>query len=125
LLLNEESNISDYNIHAITAIVDFLGLDTGKLKRSSHFSFQSRSNELLCDLTLYAGGSTYLAGGGADDYQDEAVFVEKGVELRYQEFKHPVYFQKGGREFVPGLSIVDTLMNMGREGTKKLIIEQV
>lgn len=125
LLLNEESNIADYNISAITAIVDFLGLDSSKLKRSSHFSFQSRSNELLCDLTLHVGGSSYLAGGGAIGYQDEAIFVEKGVELSFQEYNHPVYSQKGRQEFVPGHSIVDVLMNLGREGTKKLILDSL
>lgn len=125
LLLNKESNIADYNIHAITAIVDYLGLDASKLKRSSLSPFHTSSNELLCDLTLHAGGSSYLAGGGADGYQDEAVFVEKGVELRFQEYTPPVYSQKGRQEFVPGLSVVDALMNLGREGTKKLLLDRV
>jgi hypothetical protein len=124
LLLNEESNIADYNIHAITAILDYLGLDTSKLKRSSLSPFQTSSNELLCDLTLHAGGSTYLCGGGADAYQDEAVFVNKGIELRFQEFKHPVYVQKGGKEIVPGLSIIDAMMNIGLEATKALLLNQ-
>jgi hypothetical protein len=121
LLLNQESNIAEYNIQAITAIVDFLGLDTSKLKRSSHFSFQSMSNELLCDLTLHAGGSIYLAGGGADDYQDEAVFVEKRVKLIYQQFDHPVYEQKGQFYFNPGMSIIDVVMNMGWDWVKKFM----
>lgn len=120
LLLNEESNIADYNVNAIVVISDFLGLDTNKLIRSSHSPFQTSSNELLCDLTNHAGGSTYMCGGGADGYQDETIFDQKGIKLLYQQFQHPVYIQKGRQEFVPGLSVVDALMNIGRDEVSKL-----
>jgi len=35
------------------------------------------------------------------------------VDLVYQRFRHPVYQQNSGRGFVPGLSIIDVLMNCG------------
>jgi hypothetical protein len=63
-----------------------------------------------------------LCGGGAEGYQENEKFSRAGVELIYQNFKHPVYPQINSHEFIPGLSIVDALMNCGFEGTQHLII---
>lgn len=113
LLVNAEANIAEYNIQAITAIVRRLGLDTNKLKRSSGLPHCGSSNELLCSLTRSAGGETYMCGGGADGYQDEAVFNAQGVKLSFQGFAHPIYPQRGRQDFIAGLSIIDAAMNLG------------
>jgi len=41
--------------------------------------------------------------------------------LIYQEFQHPRYDQVNTAEFVPGLSVIDALMNCGFERTAELI----
>lgn len=123
LVLNEESNISEYNIHAIKKILRAIGVKHGEFVRSSDFAFESASNELLCDLTNHVGGKTYLCGGGADGYQDARVFDQYNVILRYQNFQHPKYVQNG---FVSGLSVIDAVMNVGWAGVCKLLdINQV
>lgn len=122
LLLSPESNIGQYNIQAITTIVHCLGVDTNKLKRSSDMPHLGSSNELLCSLTQLVGGDTYMCGGGAEGYQDEAVFTERGITLSHQDFIHPTYLQHGRKEFVPGLSIIDAAMNLGWTDVGKLLI---
>jgi hypothetical protein len=121
LLLCEESNVAEYNIRAVTAIAERLGFDIHKLHRSSDLSHEGSSNELLCSITRLVGGSTYMCGGGADGYQNEAVFNELGVTLRHQSFVHPIYPQQGGQDFVAGLSIIDAAMNLGWDGVKTLL----
>jgi hypothetical protein len=121
LLLSQESNVAEYNIQAVTTIGQRLGLDTHKLHRSSDLSHEGSSNELLCSITCLVGGSTYMCGGGADGYQDEAVFNDRGVTLRHQSFVHPIYPQRGRQDFVSGLSIVDAAMNLGWDGVKQLL----
>ena len=121
LILNDESNVSEYNIGVIQAVAQKLGLEASKFVRSSEFAVESASNELLCDLTLSVAGETYLCGGGASGYQDEAVFKSKGVDLRYQNFAHPTYRQLGGEEFNPGLAIIDVAMNIGWDGAGSLL----
>jgi hypothetical protein len=121
LLLNSEKNIAEFNIYAIVAIVDRLGLDTKKLKRSSSLHRQGSSNELLCSLTQSVGGDTYMCGGGADGYQDEAIFNQRGITLRFQGFTHPVYPQWRRQDFVAGLSIIDVVMNIGWKETSRLL----
>lgn len=121
LILNTESNIAEYNINAVTEIAQKIGLDIKKLKRSSSFSAEGSSNELLCSLTMQVGGNIYMCGGGADDYQSDAVFEENEILLRYQKFKHPTYSQIGHSEFIPGLSVIDAAMNLGWSEIKNLL----
>lgn len=113
LLMNPENNIAEYNIHAVTTIAEVLSLDTGKLSRSSSYSFTSMSNELLCMITNTLGGNTYMCGSGASGYQDENYFTNLGINLKYQNFQHPIYPQRGKLAFVPGLSVIDAAMNIG------------
>ncbi|MEQ8612613.1 MAG: WbqC family protein [Gammaproteobacteria bacterium] len=121
LLNSSETNVAEYNIRAVTLIAQKLGINSGKFKRSSDYSRKERSNELLCSLTRLVGGDTYLCGGGADGYQDQFIFQQNNINLCYQNFYHPVYHQLGTDQFVPGLSIIDALMNIGIANTAKML----
>lgn len=121
LLLNNESNVAEYNIDVVTTIARQLQIDNSKLKRSSLLSHEGSSNELLCSLTQAVGGDRYMCGGGADGYQDETVFSSSGITLIYQNFEHPNYSQHGSKEFTQGLSVIDAAMNLGWLGIQKLI----
>lgn len=122
LLMNQEANIAAYNMHLIRTVVQLLGLGEEKLKVASELDAHGQSNERLCSLTQLAGGGVYMCGGGADGYQDQAVFSKYGLQLRYQSFKHPIYLQKGSKAFVAGLSVVDACMNLGLKGTSTLLL---
>lgn len=121
LILLQESNLARYNMAVIRAIADRIGLRHDHCVTSSSLGGRGQASELLIDLTHKAGGDCYLCGGGASGYQDDEAFGAAGVELRYQSFTHPIYTQHGGREFIPGLSIMDSLMNLGYEGVRRLL----
>ena len=123
LILNKESNVARYNILVVTKIAEHLGIDSGKIARASEFNIGSVSNERLCDLTLQVGGNAYMCGAGAEGYQDELVFEQRGVKLVNQDFIHPNYSQVGGGEFISGLSIIDAAMNLGWDGVRRLLRE--
>lgn len=121
LINYSESNIAEYNIHAILTITDKLGIPESKFHKQSELSYKGEANELLFSLTHNLDGDIYMCGGGADDYQDDELFAEFGIKLKYQDFDHPKYRQKGTDEFVEGLSIIDPLMNLGIESTARLL----
>lgn len=121
LIMQQEDNLARYNMAVIRAIAERIGLRHDHCVTSSSLGGQGQASELLIDLTSKVGGNCYLCGGGAGGYQEDEAFGEAGLELRYQRFAHPVYTQAGEREFVPGLSIVDALMNLGFEGVRKLM----
>lgn len=113
LILNPEQNIAKYNRHAIATIAARLGIDRPVFHWSSEWRVDAQSNELLAHLTKAAGGDTYLCGGGSAGYFDSAVFAAAGLATVVQDFQHPVYPQAPGGEFVPGLSVIDSVMHCG------------
>lgn len=121
LISDPEPNLSHYNITAVKKISEKIGIDRNKFLCSSAIDAAGSSNELLCNLTIYAGGSTYLCGGGADGYQDENVFQKHNVILKKQDFRHPRYDQLNSREFVSGLSVIDAAMNVGWDGVRQML----
>jgi hypothetical protein len=59
-----------------------------------------------------AGAHVYLSGRYGKDYLDEGPFAEHGIQVVYQDFRHPVYPQLWG-DFVPHMSAIDLLLNCG------------
>jgi hypothetical protein len=82
--------------------------------------FTKKSTEALIDICRAVKAEAYLSGAGAKVYLDEKLFIDAEIKLEWQEFHHPVY-EQGGKEFIPNLSIIDSLFYLGYEGTYKLI----
>jgi hypothetical protein len=121
LIRNPEGNIARYNGRAIKAIAQYLGLPIEKFRWSSEMVVDGRASEMLISLTRAVGGNAYMCGGGAEGYQDDSTFAAAGVGLIYQNFQHPVYPQMGSKVFVPGLSVIDALMNIGVVGVRAVL----
>jgi WbqC-like protein family len=108
LILSGEGNLASFNIAAITTIAAHLGA-ASRFVRQSDLAGEGRSTALLVSLVKAAGGTAYLAGGGAGGYQDDALFERGGVKLVYQDFKPEPYGDS--EKFIPGLSVIDGLMH--------------
>ncbi|MCK4394323.1 WbqC family protein [Candidatus Bipolaricaulota bacterium] len=122
LVNNPTDSLADYNIAAIRALVSVLGINPSKLILGSTLDVKGKATDLLIAMTKEVGGTAYLCGGGAAGYQEDEKFAEAGIELIYQNFRHPEYPQINTAEFIPGLSIIDVLMNCGFENTQALLI---
>jgi hypothetical protein len=121
LVNNPTDRLMDYNEAAIRAVAAALGLDTSRLVIGSTLGATGEATDLLISMTRAVGGTAYLCGGGAEGYQEDDKFAQAGLELIYQDFQHPIYPQINTSEFVPGLSIIDALMNCGIDGTRRLL----
>ena len=121
LLSAPTDSLRDLNLLGIFACADAVGLDTRKLRLASDLTAAGRATDLLVELVRELGGNAYLAGGGSGHYQEDQKFEASGIEVRYQHFVPLVYPQSHTKRFVPGLSIIDALMNVGREKTATLI----
>jgi hypothetical protein len=120
LVRNPTDDLTSYNLSAITALVEALGLDSSKLRLGSALGAEGAATDLLVSMVEAAGGAAYLCGGGAGGYQEDEKFAARGLKLVYQDFAHPTYPQANAGEFVPGLSVIDALMNCGFERTRAL-----
>ena len=106
-----EINLSAFNIAAIKGISTHLAIST-TFMRQSELPHTGHATELLISLVKAAGGTAYLAGGGAAGYQEDEMFKAQGVQLVYQNFKPCTYGPPD--RFQPGLSVIDYLMHDGR-----------
>ena len=75
---------------------------------------------LLVDILQKVRADKYLSGVGAKAYFDPAPFAAAGIEVTWQDFKHPVYPQLYG-DFIPYLSSIDLLFNCGIKKSHEIL----
>lgn len=107
LVMFETDNLSQFNVHAIKRISELIGIES-KFVEQSTLTTEDFSTALLIEIIKKVGADTYLCGGGADGYQDDALFAGHGINLVYQNFIALPYGDMKG--FHPGMSSIDFLM---------------
>lgn len=109
----------DVNYAVLEALCALLGLERD-IRFSSQLGIVGERTERLIAICRALGADHYLSGDAAQDYLEEGRFVEHGIQLEYHHYRHPTYQQLHG-PFVPYLSVLDLLMNHGRESLKILV----
>jgi hypothetical protein len=105
--------LAELNEALLEFLRDALGIST-PLVKSSQLQVEGARSDLVLNLCRAVGADTFLAGdGGSRGYLDQAAFAAGGVKVQWQNFRHPRYPQVGAQEFVPGLSAIDLLFNVG------------
>jgi len=120
LLETPQETLEGLNLALLHWLRQALDIDT-PLVRSADLEVQGARSELILNLCLAVGADTYLAGmGGSRQYLDQEAFARAGVHILWQDFRPFVYPQWGSSSFIPGLSAVDLLFNMGPASAKLL-----
>jgi hypothetical protein len=123
-ILSKENSIADYNLSSIKALLEKLDIDKNKIIKTSEIGFEMSKEDLsvlITKMVKNVSGTTYLSGNCSMGYLDHQAFANAGIELIFQNYIHPVYKQFSTSTFIPGLSIIDALMNLGFEGVKEII----
>lgn len=103
----------DVSVDSVTLVASYLGLKT-KMLLSSSLGVQGDKNERLVAICEKLGATYYYSGAAAREYLDVELFASRGIEVAFQCYEHPVYGQLFG-DFTPYLSVVDLLMNCGKD----------
>jgi len=106
----------DIDMAFIMKIRECLGNGT-TIEFASNLKIEGERTQRLVDMCLKLGATEFLEGHAGKGYlqgEGEQLFKEKGINLVYQDYKHPVYPQLYG-EFVSHLSVIDLLFNCGKE----------
>lgn len=113
----EWDGLADLCIATTRMLMRWFGIDTPLLLASEIGDFPGRKSELLAQICTRAGAHTMLSGDGARDYLEPETLRRYGIDVRWQDFRHPVYPQHGRdpADFVPRLSAIDLLLNTGPE----------
>ena len=120
LLRVPTDRLGELNEAGIRKVAVALGLDPDKLVRQSDLGVGGTGTALLVALCDAVGANTYLTGDGAGEYLSKDAFAAVGIDVVDQRFAPPRYPQLAA-DFVPGLSVVDAVMNCGWRGTADLL----
>lgn len=119
LYADAPKDLLSFNIKGLRLIMRLLSINVN-IHLSSSLNSKGKGNERLISILKSINATHYLSGQGARDYLKPELFKQKGIEVIWHEFKHPVYPQQFG-EFVPCLSILDMLFNCGIEKSNQVI----
>nr|WP_233151439.1 WbqC family protein [Mycobacterium lehmannii] len=111
-LQEEHDYLALLNRHLLEAICDYLNISTN-LTKSSDYELSEGKTEKLVYLCRQAGATEYVSGPAARSYLDEPVFEECGIEVSWFDYDGYQEYPQLWGEFVPAVSIVDLLFNVG------------
>jgi WbqC-like protein family len=113
LLTRPWTRLVDLDIAVVALLAKWFGLNP-RIYRSSEQGIAGEQSERLLRLCEHFGATRYLSGSAARDYLDVGLFKGRGVDVAWQDYRHPEYPQQYG-DFVPYLSAIDLLLNCGEE----------
>jgi len=119
LYKREWNYLFDLDFESVKQIFRWLDINV-EIIRESELGIKSESTQRLVDVCKKVGAETYVSGPGGRGYMDEGLFEKSDLRLEYQEYQHPKYPQRWAKEFIPDLSIIDMLSNVGPDTIKVL-----
>jgi len=105
------------------ALVDWLAAELGiatPRHRAGDLGIGGTRNQRLVELCRRFGATRYLSGDAARAYLDVPMFQDAGIEIAWHDYRHPTYPQLHGA-FVPYLSALDLLLNVGERRARAVI----
>ena len=111
--------LMEFNLKSAEVLMELFGIKI-KIELASNLEPVGKSNMLLVDILQKVRADKYLSGVGAKAYFDPAPFAAAGIEVTWQDFKHPVYPQLYG-DFIPYLSSIDLLFNCGIKKSHEIL----
>lgn len=115
----QEDYLSRINFHFITAICNFLGINT-KITWSTDYNLPYSDNKTarLVNLCKIVGATHYLSGPLANNYIEKNLFEDANINLSYIDYSnYPEYPQLFGA-FTHNVTILDLIFNTGSNAPK-------
>lgn len=113
--------LASLNVAIITYIIQKLGIDTKIVFASDVVRNEGQGGgKLVFDICKELGATSYLSGKFGKEYLDETLFQKNAIHLIYQDYECTSYNQSGEDEFLPYLSILDLLFNMGKSSLQTI-----
>ncbi|MGD8457518.1 MAG: WbqC family protein [Anaerolineales bacterium] len=127
-LLNHK-NLVNLNVAIIKKIIEFLGMNLPIIYLASNIikDFKDPTDRVISICKNLQANEIVVGGGSSLDVHDWNYATSKGISVYIQDYlgKHPVYEQSRRKfaGFQNGLSIIDAILNVGREQTRKFLYD--
>jgi hypothetical protein len=117
----EWTNLVDLTYRMNLEFMKRLGIDR-KVVLQSELGVNGVKQDLVMDMCRRMGADVYISGVFGKDYIDVEYFSSNGIRMYFQEYSHPTYSQLHG-DFLPYMSCLDLLMNVGERSALGVIFE--
>lgn len=103
--------LAAFNMDAITSCCKYLDVRT-KIFKASDLPVGGHKSQLVLNICKEFGATEYLSTVGSREYLDKdmKIFEDAQVKIKYHDYTHPVYKQKG-KTFLPYMSVLDLIFN--------------
>lgn len=123
LIRHEVNNLSDYLSHQLETLAAFMRIKTefvvtSRCYRNDQLSGQTR----IVDICKREGATTYINPEGGQILYDVETFRNAGIDLRFLVMC-PLPYKQRVTGFIPYLSIIDALMEIGPVEIKNYLDE--
>jgi hypothetical protein len=109
LIINSESNLSEYCFQQLKFWLSKLSINT-EIVKLSELDIRSSKSDLILEMCRKLNATRYISGINGKSYLNEKEFLDNGICVEYQNFKtHP--YKQLYNEFIPDLSVLDWWIN--------------
>lgn len=120
----------DINISLIKSLLNYFGIKQPEFILSSKFGSYSNKTERIISLCKLVNADSIIIGGGNSFQQHDWKKVnESGIHVVLQDYykQHPQYKQVSRQriDFQKGVSILDSILNVGKLQTKYFITNDI
>lgn len=110
LIHHKKLNLSDYLVHQIETLTQFMGIQTefvltSRIYENNELTGQNR----ILDICKREKATTYINPIGGQSLYNTETFHSAEIDLRFISM-HPLPYNQKVKKFVPYLSIIDVLM---------------
>lgn len=119
IVLFQSNSLVEYNMNAIEQFFTRFNLPTSKIVYSSSLEISTTGTQRLVDICQSLNGTEYIYGGGALNYQENAMFENEGIRLRPLNYRQPEPLLLEGHP--EGLSFLDSIFRCGPEYITQLL----
>jgi len=109
----------DLDIELINFILNEFDIET-KYISSSTLITSEKKIDLLVEICKLIGADEYLNGDTGVKYLKSENFEKEGIKLLYHNYTHPTYSQRFP-DFISHLSVIDLLLNHGKEKSREIM----
>ena len=109
----QTDNLSDYLVYQLQTLSTFMGINTEFVVTSRCYNNNDLSGQdRVLDICNREGATTYFNPQGGQTLYDTETFRNAGIDLRFIVMR-PLPYKQRAIGFVPYLSIIDALMEIG------------
>jgi hypothetical protein len=108
----DHEKLVDVDIETTEKLMQWLEIKI-QVIRESELGVEGQGTERLVNICKAIGADTYVSGIGGRNYMEDRLFTDQQVKLEYQQYRPVPYRHRFVDEFIPDLSVVDMLFNMG------------